>query len=670
MMADPAAGLKDAQAAATIAQALPPSPQAHESYATSLWLEGEALMRTNRASEARTALDKASVIADRDDKLTKLDGNLALSRARLADVSGEVGLALKNYQRAHAIFVRLGDLRKQSMSLVGIGLIYDEAHDFGREIKYDRDALQIYSGDPALELSTANNIGFALEQSGQYENARTDFRRALGLAVSLRSPMLQARILENIGMSFARQHRLAEADSAASRALKILRNGDEGHWAPFVWAVKADVEYQHGNIAKAQDYIGRTFKGVGLATTIAPFRDAHEIAAKIYKAAGNYQLALIHHEAFKRLDDEGRSLAASANAALMSAQFDFANQRLEIEQLKSAQLQRDISLKESRAAIQRVIFAGILVVSLIIMGWIAWRHLLLKRHRNAIACKNVELTKSLSERNLEIERRKDVESQLRVAMETAQQANRAKSHFLANMSHELRTPLNAIIGFAQILSGGKMKPEKTQEYGSIIADSGSHLLSILTDILDMARLEAGKVTLDETTVRIGDIVDVAIDALGPDALTGRKQIQFDRTNADILLCADEGRLRQIVSHLLMNAVKFGREDGAATIEIERLPQGIDIVVQDNGPGIPAEHLDAVMEAFGQAESTYARSHGGAGLGLPIVKSLVELHGGRFTLVSDVGEGTIARVHLPQERIVQAEGIFPDAACALAATPVV
>ena len=655
-MADPAAALKDAQAAATIAQALPPSPQARESYATSLWLEGEALMRTNRASEARTALDRASAIADRDGKLTKLDGNLALSRARLADVNGEVGLALKNYLRAHAIFVRLGDLRKQSMSLVGIGLIYDEAHDFTREIKYDRDALRIYSGDPALELSTANNIGFALEQSGQYENARTDFRRALGLAVSLRSPMLQARILENIGMSFARQHKLAEADAAAGRALKILRYGDEGHWAPFVWAVKADVEYQRGAIAKAQDYIGRTFKGVDLATTIAPFRDAHEIAAKIYKAAGNYQLALIHHEAFKRLDDEGRSLAASANAALMSAQFDFANQRLEIEQLKSAQLQRDISLKESRAAIQRVLFAGILLAGLILVGWIAWRHAVLKRHRNAIASKNVQLTKSLSDRNVEIERRKDVESQLRVAMETAQQANRAKSHFLANMSHELRTPLNAIIGFAQILSGGKTKPEKTQEYGSIIAESGSHLLSILTDILDMARLEAGNVTLEEATVRLGDIIDTAIDASEPGAPAGRARIQFSRANANILLRADEGRLRQIVSHLIMNAVKFGSEDGSATIEIERLPHGLDIVVRGDGPGIPVKRLAAVMEPFGQVESAYARSHGGAGLGLPIVKSLVELHGGCFTLSSDIGEGTTARVHLPEKRVVDEQAV--------------
>jgi len=659
MMADPAAALKAAQSAAAIAKTQPDSLRAHEAYATGLPLEGEALIRTNRVPEGRQALRTASAIAQADGKLTKLDGNLALSRARLADLTGDVALALKSYQNAHTIFVRLGDLRKQSMSLMGIGQIYDEAHDYTREIKYYRDALQVFSGDPALELSAANNIGFALEQSGRYEEARQQLRRALSLADALQSSMLEARILSNIAMSYARQEKFDQADAAAGRALRILRKSDEGHWMPFVWAVKAQIDYGRGNIRKAVEEIGRAFSGVDLATTIAPYRDAHEIAWKVYRASGNYPLALAHHEAFKRLDDEGRALAASANTALMGAQFDFANQTLEIERLKSAQLKRDFSLKESRAATQRVMFVCILLIGAILALWIAWRLILLRRHRNVIAGKNVELTSSLSERNQEIERRKEVETKLRVAMESAQQANRAKSHFLANMSHELRTPLNAIIGFAELMGSGKMMTSKVREYSEIIANGGRHLLSILTDILDMARIEAGRVALDEGTVAIGSVVQDAIATVRSATGVDEDRIQFDGANWEVTLFADEARLRQMMANLLSNAVKFSGENGIARIAIERMANGIDIVVRDNGPGIADEQIAAVMEPFGQVESSYARSHGGTGLGLPIVKALTELHGGRFSLASEGGRGTTARVHLPEERVMRQQDCHGD-----------
>src|SRR6185312_16780580 len=155
---------------------------------------------------------------------------------------------------------------------------------------------------------------------------------------------------------------------------------------------------------------------------------------------GDLPRALVHLEAFKRLDDQGRSLAASANLALLGAKFDFARQDLEIAHLRSVELERNIKLKESQTEIQSVVFAAIILAAILLLAWIAWRHSLLKQHQEDIAKKNVELTTTLSERDSEIERRTQVEAQLRLAMQAAQQASRAKSHFLANMSHELRTP--------------------------------------------------------------------------------------------------------------------------------------------------------------------------------------------------------------------------------------
>jgi two-component system cell cycle sensor histidine kinase PleC len=276
---------------------------------------------------------------------------------------------------------------------------------------------------------------------------------------------------------------------------------------------------------------------------------------------------------------------------------------------------------------------------------------MVRRHRKVISLKNVELTKTLAERDQEIVRRTELEAQLRLAIHAAQQASRAKSHFLANMSHELRTPLNAIIGFSELLSTGAAKAQKAKEYAAQIAEGGRHLLLILNDILEMARLEAGRVEIVENIVPLRRLVEDSLSAISGDPRAATRSIQFAGANADVSVQGDETRLRQVLVNLLSNGVKFTPEHGTVDIAIERVTDGVDVVVRDNGIGIAPEKLAIVMEPFGQVEGSYARSHGGTGLGLPIAKSLIELHGGRFTIVSEEGEGTEARVHLPCDRIV-------------------
>jgi signal transduction histidine kinase len=217
------------------------------------------------------------------------------------------------------------------------------------------------------------------------------------------------------------------------------------------------------------------------------------------------------------------------------------------------------------------------------------------------------------------------------------------------MSHELRTPLNAIIGFSELMLGGRVKPQKSQEYSRDIAEGGRHLLAVLNNVLDMARIESGKVELADRIVRLGDVVDHALLVLGGRNAYAGKDLRVSG-DGDILVRGDEVKLQQVLINLVSNAAKFTNEGGYIGIRIERTVDGVDVVVQDNGEGIPADKLPVVMEPFAQVESVYARSRGGAGLGLPIVKSLVELHGGRFTIESEYGQGTIARVHLPRERL--------------------
>jgi signal transduction histidine kinase len=160
------------------------------------------------------------------------------------------------------------------------------------------------------------------------------------------------------------------------------------------------------------------------------------------------------------------------------------------------------------------------------------------------------------------------------------------------------------------------------------------------------------VTLAENEILLSDVVESAVAEIENSRGAAGKTITVARDGAGIMVRGDDKRLRQIVANLLSNAVKFTKDDGRIDVRLETVADGVDVVVADDGIGIPEDKLAMVMEPFGQAESAYARLHGGVGLGLPIIKALVQLHGGRFTLASEIDEGTTARVHLPLERIVQ------------------
>ncbi|HWD50061.1 MAG TPA: ATP-binding protein [Rhizomicrobium sp.] len=650
MMADPQKALVFAQQAKGLADKQNSSSQRTANLATSLWLEGEALTRTNRMPEAKIVLTSAITLANADKRVTKIDGDLALSLARLSDAMGDIGLSLESYQRAYKLFVKMGQPRGQSLALQGLGAIYDEAQDFGREVKYYDQAQQIYPQEAPIDLAIANNIGFGLKQLKRYDESIAHFKQALVYAKQLDSLFLQAQVLTNLAAVEAKQHRFGEADTDADRALKMLGKSDENGWLPFAWGTKAEIEYERGNLAAAEADLDKTFQGADLKTTISPYKDFHEIAYKVYAARGRPELALQHLEAFKRLDDQGKSLSASANLALTSAQFNFAAQQFEIEHLKAEQLKRDIRLRESHAATQRLMFATAGAAAFALVLWLTWRYQVARKHRNIVTAANKTLKQILGERDCEIERRVEVEGELRLATELANRANQAKSHFLANMSHELRTPLNAIIGFSEIIQSGMLPVNKNTEYATDITEAGRKLLSHLNDILDMARIEAGRVSLDEQTVDLSALVARCVENFSSDQALSRKMFELVGEK-DLQIRGDHQRLEQIVGGIVSNAAKFTDEDGRIKVWLTGDQNGVDLSVWDNGPGIPAERLDIIMEPFGQAESAYARSHAGIGLGIPIVKALVELHDGRFSIESVENSGTVVKIHFPESRLV-------------------
>ncbi len=248
------------------------------------------------------------------------------------------------------------------------------------------------------------------------------------------------------------------------------------------------------------------------------------------------------------------------------------------------------------------------------------------------------------------------EQKLRRAKDASEQAYAAKSRFLANMSHELRTPLNAIIGFSEMIEAEMLGPifnEKYVEYATSIKESGHHLLDLISDILDMSKIEAGKHSLDLEELQIKKIVDRTIEMV-----EGRAKEQSVRLrkpifeHEDLLLVADRRALTQIFLNLLSNAVKFTNTGGSVWMECYEHENFVSFKVCDTGVGIPPNKLASVLHPFEQASSEYTRDYEGTGLGLSITKELVEMHGGTLNIESTVNVGTTVIVRLPYKAKVQ------------------
>jgi signal transduction histidine kinase len=288
------------------------------------------------------------------------------------------------------------------------------------------------------------------------------------------------------------------------------------------------------------------------------------------------------------------------------------------------------------------------------------QHAELERYGGELEDRVAQRTRDLAEANRRLQ---TTVHQLELAKREAEGASEAKSLFLANMSHELRTPLNAVIGFADLLYNefyGAHTDSRYRTYARDIRDSGQHLLAIINDVLDVARMETGGFRMSEATVSVDQILTPAVRMIESDIAERGLELIRNPAPAGLSIRADPVRLRQVVLNLLSNAAKFTSARGRITVSTERTANGgLAIAVADTGIGIAAPDIPKILEPFGQVATAFHRNHQGVGLGLALCKSIAEQHGGTLAIDSTVGEGTRVTVTLPPDRVhAEASGHDP------------
>jgi signal transduction histidine kinase len=625
MLSNPIVAAARAEQAERLVIGQPSSIDRSHALATAHWLQGEALLRQNDLVKAKSLIDQAMNEVSRESSPSKLLGDVLLSRGGLATAKPDVAEALVDYQRAFNIFRKLGEGRSQTIALLSIASLYREAKDYPTALKYYGQALDISTIDPKLSLSIYNNRGNILNEAGNYERALVEYRHALNVARQLNAVSLQSQILRNVARAQLAAGKINDAQSTIAEGMKIASGDSDPSARDQFMGVAALSAFLHGRFGEANALISKVFAGVDLTKTPLSYRDNHETAFRIFRHSGNEKAALAHLQALKRLDDQATQLAASTNTALMAARFDYANQDLKIAELRRTEAQRSLELERSRVKFQRTIFGGVVLATSVVVLMLVFGLVTIRRSRNEVRAANIDLA---------------------ATNQALEKALAAKTEFLATTSHEIRTPLNGILGMTQVMLADQHLPSATRDRISVVHGAGVTMRALVDDILDVAKMETGNMTLEQVPLDLSATLKDVSRMWQEQAQARGLDFVLDLSACPRLIMGDAARLRQIVFNLLSNALKFTAEGSVTLRAVASSPDRLQIMVQDTGIGIPQDKQELIFESFRQVDAGTTRQYGGTGLGLSISRNLARAMRGDVTVESVPGAGASFTVDLP------------------------
>ncbi len=621
MLSDPQKGLDLAAAAEAMAERMPAGRERTVAIASTLWLRSEAMLRLDNSAGARPIIARALAMVAPIAEPLKVRGDLLLSQGSLQMDDGQAAAALASYQGAFDVFQKLGEKRRQALALSYIAALYSSANDDGRAEHYYQQAAATYDGDPSLSLTLHNNRGNVLLVLERYAEAEAEYLTAIRLARQMDKPLLEARVLGNLARDQVEARQLDAAEATLDRGFALTQGANAIAQRRTFLATAARIAETKGDIARAERLIRECFAGLDLATTSSDLRTAHLYAYRIFKTAGDIPLAFAHLEALKRLDSELAKVATTTGAALMAAQFDYANQELRIANLNTEEARKSVEF-------QRTLFLGLGAATLIVILVLSFGLFTVRRSRNQVRAANVDLAAS------------------NVALE---KALKAKTEFLATTSHEIRTPLNGILGMTQVMLSDPRLGAETRDRIGIVHGAGVTMRALVDDILDVAKMETGNLTVDAAPMDLCAVLKDVTRMWEEQARAKGVAFSLNLTHAPHWIVSDSGRLRQIVFNLLSNAIKFTERGGVsvrAVAEGEGDARRLKLNIADSGIGIPEGKREEIFELFKQVDAGTTRKFGGTGLGLTICRNLARALGGDISVESAEGLGSTFIVDLP------------------------
>ena len=624
MLVDPALALTKAVIAEHYGEDLPNTTKRALAVARARWLQGEAYLRTNDPTKADKPIRSAIAVVAKFAPQSKLHADVLLSLGWVDSNQGRVGNALFDYQKAFEIYRTLRDARSQARTLVFIALLYDQAMDQETALKYYKQAFDVYKSDTNLSVSIYNNRALAFAQLQRYAEAAAALNAALVIARKLDSRNLVEQIYINLARVYLEARKPALADQAIRMGQKVADPNDAGLRARLL-ATAAQSAFQQGNRQRALTLVSAALVGVDPKTTEISYRDVHQTAYDVFVASHEPERALAQLQALKRLGDNATKLATSTKTALMAARFDFANQELRISQLKADELRRSIAFERSQAQTQRYVFLGAAAAVAIVIALLAFALITSRRSRDRIHAANDDL------------------AVINAALGTALAA---KTEFLATTSHEIRTPLNGILGMTQVMLADAHLPPSLRDRLNVVHGAGVTMRALVDDILDVAKMETGNLTIESAPFDLHAVVTDAARLWQEQAQARGLTFDVDLDRCPTMILGDAARLRQIIFNLLSNALKFTKA-GRVALRVDVDGEGrLQIAVSDSGIGIPADKMEAIFESFRQADAGTTRQFGGTGLGLAICRNLARAMGGDVSVRSVVGQGATFTLSLP------------------------